>query len=292
MPRTTTLDHSQYDVPAKFKAPKARPIPAWGNAPCAGSQRAKGLKARSIHISIPQIPFIEFHSIFFEECAKFILKRLLPVMHFLAVDVIDQCTQISRSNRECSVTPLPRELRQLRRLSFEPLGRRRLKLFHQPRNVLRARQANRKMYVIGNSAYTKAFAFGVSGDGGQIRIKCITNGRIEKGDTILCAKNHMDQNERERLRHRLEYSSCLQPSSCKANRTWGFAPCWYKGAPLALSQFVNAALVLCLFLPLTAHAQSTPSLHIRVINAQTNKPITNERLNVAIKTDQIGSVAM
>jgi hypothetical protein len=38
-------------------------------------------------------------------------------------------------------------------------------------------------------------------------------------------------------------------------------------------------------------AQSPP-LHIRIINAQTNKPIPNERLNVALKTDQIGSVAM
>jgi hypothetical protein len=50
-----------------------------------------------------------------------------------------------------------------------------------------------------------------------------------------------------------------------------------------------------LFIPIvvtTAHAQPAQPLHIRVINAQTNKPITNERLNVALKTDQIGSVAM
>ncbi|HWW96952.1 MAG TPA: hypothetical protein VNY74_04615 [Edaphobacter sp.] len=39
-------------------------------------------------------------------------------------------------------------------------------------------------------------------------------------------------------------------------------------------------------------AQPAPPLHIKIINAQTNKPITNERLNVALKTDQIGSVAM
>ena len=51
---------------------------------------------------------------------------------------------------------------------------------------------------------------------------------------------------------------------------------------------VWASLVLSSPLAL---AQSPP-LHIRVINAQTNKPITNERLNVALKTDQIGSVAM
>jgi hypothetical protein len=53
-----------------------------------------------------------------------------------------------------------------------------------------------------------------------------------------------------------------------------------------------AALMLLCGIPNLAHAQPAPPLHIRVINAQTNKPITNERLNVALKTDQIGSVAM
>src|SRR5271170_7433799 len=33
-------------------------------------------------------------------------------------------------------------------------------------------------------------------------------------------------------------------------------------------------------------------IHIKVINALTNQPVTNERLNVALRDDQIGSVAM
>ena len=45
-------------------------------------------------------------------------------------------------------------------------------------------------------------------------------------------------------------------------------------------------------MPLLAHAQPSPPLHIKIINAKTNQPVTNERLNVALKTDQIGSVAM
>jgi hypothetical protein len=53
---------------------------------------------------------------------------------------------------------------------------------------------------------------------------------------------------------------------------------------------VAALLLICGIS--TSHAQTAPPLHIRIINAQTNKPITNERLNVALKTDQIGSVAM
>ncbi|WP_158945189.1 hypothetical protein [Granulicella sp. S190] len=33
-------------------------------------------------------------------------------------------------------------------------------------------------------------------------------------------------------------------------------------------------------------------IHIKVINATTNQPITDERLNVALREDQVGSVAM
>src|SRR6266702_4262147 len=46
------------------KAPTAQSIPAWGNAPCMAESEAPGLKAGPIGISIPQIPFIEFHSVF------------------------------------------------------------------------------------------------------------------------------------------------------------------------------------------------------------------------------------
>jgi hypothetical protein len=41
-----------------------------------------------------------------------------------------------------------------------------------------------------------------------------------------------------------------------------------------------------------ASAQPPQPLRIRIINAKTNQPIPNERLNVALKVDQIGSVAM
>jgi len=51
------------------------------------------------------------------------------------------------------------------------------------------------------------------------------------------------------------------------------------------------SLFLLVMMPTIASAQSPP-LHIKIINAKTNQPLTTERLNVALKTDQIGSVAM
>jgi hypothetical protein len=55
---------------------------------------------------------------------------------------------------------------------------------------------------------------------------------------------------------------------------------------------VRAALGLCISLSSAGYAQQPHPLKIRVINAKTNKPITDEKLNVALRVDQLGSVAM
>ena len=55
---------------------------------------------------------------------------------------------------------------------------------------------------------------------------------------------------------------------------------------------VLAALGLCVSLSSVSYAQPSHPLRIRIINAKTNKPITDERLNVALRVDQIGSVPM
>jgi len=55
---------------------------------------------------------------------------------------------------------------------------------------------------------------------------------------------------------------------------------------------VRAALGLCVSLSPVSYAQQSHPLKIRIINAKTNKPITNERLNIALRVDQIGSVSM
>jgi hypothetical protein len=52
-----------------------------------------------------------------------------------------------------------------------------------------------------------------------------------------------------------------------------------------------ALLLLLGGMPAMVWAQS-PQVHIKVINAQTGHPVTDEKLNVALRVDQIGSVAM
>jgi hypothetical protein len=96
-----------------------------------------------------------------------------------------------------------------------------------------------------------------------------------------------------------------EPALCglkaRATLAWGSAP-GHNRPPLSglkarakclvRSLCTVAALLLLICGIPTSHAQTAPPLHIRIINAQTNKPIPNERLNVALRVDQIGSVAM
>jgi hypothetical protein len=59
-----------------------------------------------------------------------------------------------------------------------------------------------------------------------------------------------------------------------------------------LRSFFNFIFVSSFVLmPVAGHAE-THHVRIRVINAKTNQPIHDERLNVALRVDQIGSVAM
>ena len=53
-----------------------------------------------------------------------------------------------------------------------------------------------------------------------------------------------------------------------------------------------ACSLLFALMPASAFAQPAHPLRIRIINAKTNQPITDERLNIALRVDQIGSVAM
>jgi hypothetical protein len=53
-----------------------------------------------------------------------------------------------------------------------------------------------------------------------------------------------------------------------------------------------AQLFLITLMTTISHAQPSHQLRIRIINAKTNQPIPDERLNIALRVDQIGSVAM
>ena len=157
------------------------------------------------------------------------------------------------------------------------------------------------MNVIRHTTHTIAFATGTSRNGREIRMQCRTHSVIQQGQSFFRTEDHVNQNKRERQGHRLDNRSGLQPSPSLKLRTWGDAPGWYRIAPAALrkslSLHARAASLLLALVPTLATAQTPQStshqqLRIRILNAKTNKPITDEKLNVALRVDQIGSVAM
>ena len=215
-------------------APTARTIPAWGAAPCVDTQNARGLKARPIEPSIPHIPLVAFDPIFLQERAKLLLKIMLPMMRLLALDVLDQGLQIRRPNRERAISSLPRELRQCGRLRLEPLGRGGFNIFHQLRNSRCARQSNRQMNVVGNAPHAITLALGVANYSGKISVERRANRLVKPRCAVLRAEDHMDEQKRERLWHRSDYRSGLQPSFRSAINFLGRCPRLVYPAPSAL----------------------------------------------------------
>ena len=256
--RSVHADNVQRESNTPRKAPKACPIPAWGEAPGTGqptSKSAKGapytslgrsprykhatirrLKARPISTSIPKIPLIEFNPIFLEKCTKLILKIHLAMMLRLSIDITNQCAQIRRPNRKRPIPSLPREPSQSRRPSLHPSRRGSLKLLNQLCDTRLAGQPNRKMNVVGNTTDSITLASGIADNCRHIGVKVRTYNVVDRLRAIFRAENQVNKQIGERLGHRDEYRSGFQPSLTIGPSTWGYAPCWYSDAPSALQQ--------------------------------------------------------
>jgi hypothetical protein len=192
------------------QAPTARPIPAWGEAPCMTRHKNRGLKARPIPLSIPEIPLVDIHAILPQKRQKLFLKCLFPMVHFLSIDISDQRLQIGRPNRENPISSLPGKLREP--LGLQPSGRRTLQLFNQLRDVCRARQPNRKMHMILDTSNAIAFAIGIARNGGKITEERRAYRGVKHRSPLLCAEDHMNENVRKRQRHSANYRPAPQPS--------------------------------------------------------------------------------
>jgi len=88
--------------------------------------------------------------------------------------------------------------------------------------------------MVCDTANSITFTIGVAGYSSKISMRRETHSIVKQRQTIFRAEDHMDENERERSRHRKDYRSGLQPSRSYSDRSWGYAPRWYSAAPLAL----------------------------------------------------------
>jgi hypothetical protein len=70
--------------------------------------------------SIPNIPFVEFNRVAFQEFPKLVLKRNLPMMLLLSGDVIPHRLNLRKADGENAVAILPREIMQIGTFGFQP----------------------------------------------------------------------------------------------------------------------------------------------------------------------------
>ncbi len=279
---------------------KARATVAWGKAPGARPATNRGLKVRA-KSSIPDKPLIEGNVVLRKHRPHLRLKISLFMMRTLCINVPNQREPIAQANGEDRVAPLPSKPGKLWPILLNPLRRRDLQPLNHSRDRFRSGKKHRDVHVIGNTANSNADIFRTVQNGGQISMHLTLNSILQKRTPIFGTKHQMNENIREGLGHAGKYNASLQHANLASTTTWGCAPGYNNAglqpAPQTTSDLKARArrvalTVLVLLCAIPSHAQPSHQLRIRIINAKTNQPIPDERLNVALRTDQIGSVAM
>ncbi len=140
----------------RVRAPKARFKIAWGVALGIGSPSGHALKVRLNLTLIPDIPFIERHTVALEKHPKFVFERHDSVMLFLLFYVRDNRSTVRLAYREGSIAPLP--TKSADPLCFQPFRARRVQMLHDDRNRLGLRQLTEDMHMISNAADNQCWA--------------------------------------------------------------------------------------------------------------------------------------
>jgi hypothetical protein len=197
-------------APSIIQGPEARPITASCATPCTYAMPPR--LATSIPHSIPQIPLLTLNPITLQKRPQLLLKSLLRMVRLLRIDIPNQPLQISRPNGKRAISALPRKLRQLRRLPLQPLGRRRLHLRHEPRNIGLTIQPDRQMNMVGHPADAKTLTAILTDNRRQISKERRTYILVQHHHPILRAEHHMHEQKTQRSRHSAEYTSHLSLS--------------------------------------------------------------------------------
>ncbi len=227
------------------QAPKARPIPARGEAPRITPLQARALKARPITLSIPHISLIALDAISLQKRSHLVLKRMFAMILFLRLNILNQRIAVRWPNGECRVTALPGKFLQRWRFRLQPFGRRTLQFLDKIGNTFRSRDTDGEMNMIGHTSNAIAFTTRIANDNSEIGMQFATHIFARKRITLFRAEGNVYQQKTQRLGHDANYRSGFQPSSVSTPRSWGLAPRWYSVAPLALGFVAIAMLTGC-----------------------------------------------
>ncbi len=205
--------------------------------------------------------------------AHLVLKIASAMMRLLLFDIPNQRPRIGWSHREGPVPTLPCKPRELRPLLLHPLRRTPLDLLQYPSHADGRMQPHREVNMISHTPNPQAVPLpDLPREHRQIRMQSWPQRLSQHRSAPLRTEDHMDQHERERLRHSAHLTHVLRPRPSHLRTI----------ALLALSTLAPAQA------PKPAPPHPAPHITIRILNARTNKPITDERLNISLRADQPG----
>ena len=213
--------------------------------------------------------------------AHLLLEIAPAVMRLLRVDVPQQRPGISWPNRERSIPTLPCKPRELRPLLLHPLRRTPLYLLHHPRHTDRRMQPHREVNMIRHTPNPETISFRhLPRDDRQVGMQSQSHRLPQHRPAPLRTPNHMHQHKRDRLPHPAHPTGTPRPRPSHLRTI----------ALLLLTPTLAAAQTPQPHTPTPKPAPPHPTPHvtIRILNARTNKPITDERLNVALRADEPG----
>ncbi len=141
--------------------------------------------------------------------AHLVFKAPPPMVRLLLLDIPNQGPGVRRTYRKRPIPTLPRKL--LYTLHLKPSRRRGLHLSCELRQALCRVQTHRKMHMVRNATRPVTLASRITRHGSQIRMQPRPHSLIENRPAIFRTEDHMNQDKRERLRHRSHYGSGLQP---------------------------------------------------------------------------------
>jgi hypothetical protein len=148
----------------------------------------------------------------------------------LRVDIFQNGRQLTRAHRKRTVSPLPKETAVSGVACFHPLRRRFLDLLDQLRLRNGSWQARNDVNMIGDSADMYEFGSEVAADGGEISMHARPQIRIEPRLAILRAKDYVEDDLAEGLRHgrvtRLvpNMNRAFSADDFRRLQSWGVAP--------------------------------------------------------------------
>jgi hypothetical protein len=160
------------------------------------------LRASAETTSIPRIPLVERNLVLVQERAKLILKRMSAMMFLLLLNVLDHLVGVRRADGKRSVATLPMKAAKICAFGLDPFRRAGFQCFDHLGNRFHTRQIEQDVNVISRPVDRQREAAVVFENSCAIGVQLGFNGTTNHRFTVFRAEDEMNENRRQRLRHR------------------------------------------------------------------------------------------